>query len=74
MVDPISLKKYLQSRRIAPLKDILNHFRVEREVVEPMIDLWIKKGKVVKRGGKTACKKGCCKCDPAIIEFYEWTG
>jgi len=54
--------------------DILNHFRVEKGVVEPMINLWIKKGKVIKRAGETACQKGCCKCDPATIEFYEWVG
>ncbi len=71
MVDPIKLKRYMKERKLVPLMDIVNHFRAEQSVVEPVIELWIKKGKVIRKAGDGACK-GCCKCDPATIEFYEW--
>ncbi len=71
-MDPIQLKKYLKKRKIVPLMDILNHFRVDKGFVEPMLDLWVRKGKVRRHTGTGNCQKGCCKCDPSMIEFYEW--
>ncbi|HID97692.1 MAG TPA: sugar metabolism transcriptional regulator [Thermodesulfobacteriaceae bacterium] len=74
MADPIALRQYLQKRKLVPLIDILNHFRLDKDVIEPMLELWIKKGKVKRHKGDAACRNACCKCDPASIEFYEWTG
>jgi len=71
-MDPIQLKRYLKERKTVPLMDILNHFRVEKGVAEPMLDLWIKKGKVKCHNATSGCQNGCCKCDPSMIEFYEW--
>ena len=71
-MDLIQLKKYLQSRTIVPLQDMAHHFQVEIEAVRPLLDVWISKGKVRKRQQTTSACKGCCKCDPATIEVYEW--
>jgi hypothetical protein len=74
-MDLIELKRYLHDRRIAPLQDMALHFKVDTETVRPMLDIWINKGKVRKQPGATAgACKGCCKCDPATIEVYEWIG
>ncbi|MDR3089439.1 MAG: FeoC-like transcriptional regulator [Desulfobulbaceae bacterium] len=74
-MDLISLKKYLQERGTAPLSDIALHFATEPETARPLLDLWIGKGKVEKLIGASggACK-GCCKCDPAMLESYKWLG
>lgn len=72
-MDLIQLKQYLRARRIAPLQDMAHHFHVEVETVRPLLDVWINKGKVQrKRQEAAATCKGCCKCDPALIEVYEW--
>jgi len=53
---PIEIRKYLQERKLATLHDIALHFRMSTDATRPMLDIWIKKGKV----------------DPATIETYEW--
>ena len=70
----IDLKNYLQLRRIVPLPDIAMHFRTDIETVRPLLAVWIGKGKLVKRDGPSTGCKGCCQCDPASIEVYEWVG
>ncbi len=70
----VELKKYLQERKLVPLQDIAFHFDMDIEAIRPMIDQWIRKGKVRKQDGNLGCAKGCCKCDPATIETYEWLG
>ena len=69
---PIEIRKYLSRRRLATLHDIALHFRMTTDAVRPMLELWIKKGKVRKHGNSPGCSRGCCKCDPATIETYEW--
>jgi hypothetical protein len=69
---PIEIKKYLVKRKIATLQNIAFHFRMETEAVTPMLDMWILKGKLKKHDSDFRCQKGCCKCDPATMEAYEW--
>ena len=37
-----------------------------------MLALWVDKGKVKKIPGNKGCAAGCCSCDPATIESYQW--
>jgi putative ferrous iron transport protein C len=68
---PVAIKKYLLSRKLATLQEIATHFRMETNTVVPMLDLWVFKGKV-KKHASPGCRKGCCHCDPASLESYEW--
>ena len=74
-MDLLQVKHYLQERRIVPLQDVALHFRVDIDTVKPLLELWVNKGKAKKHAKPAAgtCK-GCCKCDPATLETYEWTG
>ncbi|MFZ5772607.1 MAG: FeoC-like transcriptional regulator [Thermodesulfobacteriota bacterium] len=68
------LKKYLMARRVATLQDIACHFNMEPETIRPMLEKWLIKGKARRHANNLGCAKGCCKCDPAAIETYEWIG
>jgi hypothetical protein len=69
---PLTIKKYLMETKLATLHDIALHFRTNTEATAPMLELWINKGKLRKHNSSLGCRKGCCKCDPATIETYEW--
>jgi hypothetical protein len=71
-MNPIEIRKYLHQRKLATLNDIAVHFRMTADAVRPMLDLWMKKGKVKKHENGPGCSRGCCKCDPATLEIYEW--
>ena len=71
-MDLIQLKNYLRLRRIVPLQDMALHFQTDIETVRPLLAVWIDKGKVQKRAGSSGSCKGCCQCDPAVVEIYEW--
>jgi len=72
-MDLIQLKDYLRARKIVPLQDMALHFKVEVETIRPLLAVWINKGKVARQAGVAgAACKGCCKCDPATIEIYQW--
>lgn len=72
LMTPLEIRTYLQKRKLATLHDIALHFRMTTDAISPMLELWVTKGKVKKHEPSQGCSKGCCKCDPATTETYEW--
>lgn len=68
------LRSYLKEQRRVALKDMEIHFKVDADALRGMLGVWITKGNVKKLPIGTACSSGCCKCDPALTEIYEWVG
>jgi hypothetical protein len=68
------IKHYLASHRILPLHDIALHFNMEEDAMRGILDKWRQKGRLKKITGAGGCRKGCCRCDPAAIEIYQWLG
>lgn len=67
------LRQYLRLNRRAALHDLSLHFRVEPDALRGMLDQWMRRGKVRRLPAGTPCAGGCCRCDPASVEIYEWT-
>jgi len=66
----MDLKSYLEVRNSASLTEISRHFATDPDALRPMLDHWIRKGRV-RRSARSNCG-GCCACAPADVEFYEW--
>ncbi len=66
------LKDYLSQRRAASLTEIARRFATDPEAVRPMLDHWVRKGKVQRTGG--AMCQGCSACAASDVEFYAWVG
>ncbi len=71
-MDLIQVKQYLRERKVVPLQDVALHFKVDIETVRPLLEVWLKKGKIQKYAGAVGACKGCCKCNPATMETYTW--
>lgn len=66
------LRTYLKQQKRVALKDLVNHFDMDADALRGMLNKWITKGNVRRLSQETSCGTSCCKCDPALIEFYEW--
>lgn len=66
------LKNYLQLNRRAMLADMAHRFDMDPDALRGMLGKWVSKGKVRKVSSNAGCSDGCCKCDPALLELYEW--
>lgn len=68
------LSQYLRSNGRAALKDLSHRFDADPEALRGMLVTLERKGRVRKLPAATPCAGGCCGCDPAKVEIYEWTG
>lgn len=66
------LRNYIRQQHKVALVDLINHFHMDANALRGMLDKWISKGKIKKLTLETGCGTSCCKCDPALTEFYEW--
>lgn len=68
------LRDYLKTHRRASLADMALHFDRDPDALRGMLGKWVAKGRVERLPGGRACGSGCCRCDPATTEVYEWKG
>lgn len=66
------LRDYIKQQQRVALIDLVNHFNIEANALRAMLAKWIDKGKLRKTALESNCGTGCCKCDPALTEIYEW--
>ena len=66
------LAHYLHDTRRAALRDLSHRFDTDPEALRGMLDTLERKGRVRRLPANTPCGGGCCQCDPASIEIYEW--
>ena len=65
------IRNYLRERGQASLADVALHFDSEPDAVRGMLNTWVRKGKLIKLDGGSACG-GCNQCDAAANEIYHW--
>lgn len=73
----LELKEYLQNRNIVSINDLSVHFRTSPETLEPMLEHWIRKGKLRKEespGGSCGGKHSTCSCGDSEQIWYQWIG
>ncbi|ASQ91002.1 hypothetical protein CHL67_08795 [Prosthecochloris sp. GSB1] len=72
----LELKEYLCRNESVSLGDLSLHFRVSSEVLEPMLELWMRKGNVRRRTHTGCCegKRAGCSCGGGGHVLYEWIG
>jgi putative ferrous iron transport protein C len=68
------LAAYLAERRQAPLADLAARFDVSPDAVRGMLATLERRGRVRRLAVGAACSSGCAKCDPSLMESYEWVG
>jgi putative ferrous iron transport protein C len=68
----LDIKNYLLSRQKVSLHELTHHFHVPAEVILPMIEIWIAKGKIIRCSKASHCGVKCVQCRPTTVEWFEW--
>lgn len=66
------IRDYLQLHHRASLMDMAHHFDTDAEALRGMLSKLIAKGRVEKLAMEVSPCGGCCKCDAAKAEIYQW--
>ena len=70
----IEIKNYLTARHTATLDEIAAFLSVDPEIARNMLDIWIRKGKVIcYQAPKCSGCHNTCKSN-AMVEIFQWQG
>jgi hypothetical protein len=64
---------YLRTRHQAPMADLVNRFDIQAEVLRPMLEVWMRKGRVCRIRSEATCG-ACTACGGTVPEVYRWIG
>ncbi|AGA90564.1 transcriptional regulator of sugar metabolism [Thioflavicoccus mobilis 8321] len=68
------LTTYLSRHQRVALMDLSHRFDSTPDALRGMLAALERKGRVRRVVGTEGCRTGCCQCDPATFETYEWLG
>ena len=68
------LKQYLVRAKVANVLALAKRFQTEPEIVQDMLAIWERKGKVRIAPMNSACGSRCQKCPPEATMMYQWIG
>lgn len=68
----INIKHYLKQKKQATLTDIALHVNAEKEAVQGMLDVLIRRKEITLGQISSACQSSCSQCDSAITALYFW--
>ena len=63
---------YIEKRGQASLADIALHFDADPDAIRGMLDVWVRKGRIVRLDSQAGCGTSCTQCDSNATEVYAW--
>ncbi len=68
----LNIRDFIQREHVTSTQQLSREFHVDEQALQPMLDIWVRKG-VIKRCHETAgCQSACLRCKTNAPVFYEW--
>ena len=66
----LQLRDYIQRERVVSVQQLTREFHVDESALQPMLDLWMRKGIILPHQDKKACQSPCSRCSTSAVVFY----
>ncbi len=67
-----ALRDYVAKEKRVSLAQLARFFKVDVTALEPMLDVWIRKGVLKQDVQKMACKTACLGCSREAAIYYQY--
>lgn len=65
----LQIRNYISREKVVSTQQLCREFRLDREALQPMLDLWVSKGNI-SLCVQNQCKSSCGKC--RTIDYYRY--
>jgi hypothetical protein len=66
----LALRDYLAKEKLASLEQLARLFKLDANALEPMLDVWIKRGVIEQDTNQKACASTCLGCESVMYYRY----
>lgn len=68
----LQIRDYLRREQVASNQQIAREFRLDLQALQPMLDLWLRKGVIEHCQEKSTCQSRCFKCKTQPPVYYQY--
>jgi hypothetical protein len=68
----LQIRDYLRREKVASNQQIAREFHLDLQALQPMLDLWLRKGVIANCQEKSGCQKSCFKCKSEPPVYYRF--
>ncbi len=66
----LQLIDFIRIQKVVSMEQLVREFHIEKEALQPMLDIWIGRGQIRISEDKIACKSSCVRCDTKSVLLY----
>ncbi|HBI21421.1 MAG TPA: hypothetical protein DDY37_02355 [Legionella sp.] len=67
----LQIRDFIRQSEVASTQQMAREFHVDEEALQPMLDIWVRKGMIEKCHEKAACASACMRCKTHVPVFYQ---
>lgn len=68
----LQIRDFLRREQVASNQQIAREFQIDTQALQPMLDLWMRKGVIKYCQEKSACQSRCFKCQTQPPIYYQY--
>ncbi|MDP3706433.1 MAG: FeoC-like transcriptional regulator [Legionellaceae bacterium] len=69
----LQLRDYIKRGQVVSMEQLTREFHIDKQALQPMLDIWVTKGVIKPCQGMLACGRRCSSsCNVNTPVFYQW--
>lgn len=67
----LNIRDFIQREQVASTQQLSREFHIDEQALQPMLDIWVRKGVIKPCQEKAGCQSACSRCKINAPVFYE---
>lgn len=68
----LQIREYIAREGVVSTQQLSRAFHMDLAALQPLLDLWVRKGAIAKCQEKENCQSSCFKCRDKAPEYYQF--
>lgn len=70
----LQIREFIHREHVVSMQQLAREFHVDEQALQPMLDVWIRRGVIRQYEEKPGCKKSCFRCSTNTPAYYQFIG
>lgn len=67
----LQIREFIHRQKVVSTQQLMREFSLDLVALQPMLDIWVRKGCIARCKEQTACQSSCFKCPQKSFEYYQ---
>lgn len=68
----LQIRDYIEREQVVSSQQLAREFHLDEQALQPMLEIWLKRGVIHQCQEKTTCQSSCIRCDTKSNRYYQF--